>query len=88
MTLRGSPVRIRPNPSFLLQSASLEPFIGLLSDTRNMAKKKHNKDKKLHNAEEKLHNSHELDLSRQEVVDLQPEEEVEGGPVIVAKAPS
>jgi hypothetical protein len=53
-----------------------------------MAKKKHNKDKKLHNAEEKLHNSHELDLSRQEVVDLQPEEEVEGGPVIVAKAPS
>jgi hypothetical protein len=53
-----------------------------------MAKKKHNKDKKLHNAEEKLHNSHELDLSWQEVVDLPPEYEAEGGSVIVAKAPS
>jgi hypothetical protein len=50
--------------------------------------KKHNKDKKLHNSEEKLHNSHELDLSWQEVVGLQPEEEVEGGPVIMAKTPS
>jgi hypothetical protein len=37
-----------------------------------MAKKKHNKDKK-------LHNSHELDLSWQETVDLQPEDELEGG---------
>jgi hypothetical protein len=44
-----------------------------------MAKKKHNKDKKLHNSEEKLHNSHELDLSWQETVDLQPEDELEGG---------
>jgi hypothetical protein len=35
-----------------------------------MAKKKHNKDKK-------LHNSNELDLSWQEEVDLQPEDEVE-----------
>jgi hypothetical protein len=42
----------------------------------------------MHNSEEKLHNSHELDLSRQEVVDRQPEEEVEGGSIIVAKAPS
>src|SRR5665647_499013 len=44
-----------------------------------MAKKKHNKDKKLHNSDEKLHNSNELDLSWQETVDLQPEDELEGG---------
>jgi len=44
-----------------------------------MVKKKHNEDKKLHNFDEKLHNSHELDLSWQESVDLQPEDEVEGG---------
>jgi hypothetical protein len=29
----------------------------------------------LHNSDEKLHNSHELDLSWQEAVDLQPEDE-------------
>ena len=44
-----------------------------------MAKKEHNKDKKLHNIDEKLHNSNELDLTWQEEVDLQPEDEVEGG---------
>ncbi len=44
-----------------------------------MVKKKHNKDKKLHNSDEKLHNSNELDLSWQETVDLQPEDELEGG---------
>jgi hypothetical protein len=44
-----------------------------------MAKKKHNEDKKLHNFDEKLHNSNKLDLSWQEEVDLQPEDEVEGG---------
>jgi integrase len=49
------------------------------SDTRIMVKKKHNKDKKLHNFDEKLHNSNELDLAWQEEVDLQPEDEVEGG---------
>ena len=81
LTLRRSPVRIQPTQSFFLQSATLEPFIGLLSDTRNMAKKKHNKDKK-------LHNSYELDVSWQEVVVIQPEEELQGGSVIVAKAPS
>jgi hypothetical protein len=35
-----------PAEPIFLQSATLEPFIGLLSDTRNMAKKKHNKDKR------------------------------------------
>jgi len=44
-----------------------------------MAKKEHNKDRKLHNSDEKLHNSYELDLNWQEAVDLQPEDEVEGG---------
>ena len=44
-----------------------------------MVKKKHNKDKKLHNSDEELHNSHELDLSWQEAVDLQPEDEKEDG---------
>jgi hypothetical protein len=88
LTWRRSPVRIRPSSSFFLQSATLEPFIGLLSDTRNMAKKKHNSEEKLHNSEEKLHSSHELDLSWQEVVDLLPEDEAEGSSVIVAKAPS
>ena len=33
-------------------------------------------------------NSHELDLSWQEVVDLPPEDEAEGGSVVVAKAHS
>ena len=50
---------------------------------RIMAKKKHNKDKKLHNFDEKLHNSdvvnNEPDLSWQERVDLEPEDEVESG---------
>ncbi len=40
-----------------------------------MTKKKHDEDKK-------LHNSHELDLSWQEAVDLQPEDEKEDGPEI------
>ncbi len=44
-----------------------------------MAKKKHNKDKKLHNSDQKLHNSHEPDLTWQEMADLSPEDEVEGG---------
>jgi hypothetical protein len=44
-----------------------------------MAKKKDKKEKKLHNSDEKLHNSNELDLSWQETVDLQPEDELEGG---------
>ena len=88
LTWRRSPVRIRPSPSFFLHSEALEPSIGHLSEAIIVSKKEHNKDKKLHNAEEKLHNSHELDLSRQEIVDRQPEEEVEGGSVIVAKAPS
>ena len=44
-----------------------------------MAKKKPNKDKKLHKFDEKLHNNHKLDLSWQETVDLQPEDELEGG---------
>src|SRR5665647_3546905 len=79
LTWRRSPVRIRPSPSFFLKSATLEPSIGGLSDTRIMAEKKHNKDEKLHNSDEKLHNSHELDLSWQETVDLLPEDEVEGG---------
>jgi hypothetical protein len=62
-----------------LQSDILEPFIKGFSDSSFMAKKKHNKDKKLHNSDEKLHNSNELDLSWQETVDLQPEDELEGG---------
>ena len=49
------------------------------SDPRIMAKKEHNKDTKLHHVDEKLHNSVELDLTWQEEVDLQPEDEVEGG---------
>jgi integrase len=49
-----------------------------------MAEKKHNKDRKLHNFDEKLHNSDisdgdGLDLSWQEAVDLQPEDQAEGG---------
>ena len=72
LTWRRSPVRIRPSPSFFLQSHTFEPSIEAFSDTRIMAEKKHNKDKK-------LHNSHELDLSWQETVDLLPEDEVEGG---------
>ena len=72
LTWRRSPVRIRPSPSFFLESHTFEPSIEAFSDTRIMAEKKHNKDKK-------LHNSHELDLSWQETVDLLPEDEVEGG---------
>ena len=79
LTWRRSPVRIRPSPSFFLESHTFEPSIEAFSDTRIMAEKKHNKDKKLHNFDEKLHNSHELDLSWQETVDLLPEDEVEGG---------
>src|SRR5665647_1096114 len=78
-TRRRSGVRIAPGPSFFLQSDTLETSIGAFSDTRIMAKKKHNKDKKLYNFDEKLHNSNELDLTWQEEVDLQPEDEVEGG---------
>src|SRR5664279_3690757 len=65
LTWRRSPVRIRPSPSFFLQSHTFEPSIEAFSDTRIMAEKKHN--------------SHELDLSWQETVDLLPEDEVEGG---------
>jgi hypothetical protein len=79
LTWRRSPVRIRPSPSFFLQSHTFEPSIEAFSDTRIMAEKKHNKDKKLHNSDEKLHNSDELDLSWQETVDLLPEDEDEGG---------
>ena len=64
---------------FFLQSDMLERSDLAFSDTRIMVKKKHNKDKKLHNFDEKLHNSNELDLAWQEEVDLQPEDEVEGG---------
>ncbi|MEI7826771.1 MAG: hypothetical protein WCI87_03115 [Euryarchaeota archaeon] len=71
-TRRRSAVRIRPSPSFFLQSEALKLAIEAFSDTRIMVKKKHNSD-------EKLHNSNELDLSWQETVDLQPEDEVEGG---------
>jgi hypothetical protein len=78
LTWRRSPVRIRPSPSFFLESATLEPSNGAFSDTRIMAQKKH-KDKKLHNSDEKLHNSRELDLSWQETVDLLPQDEDEGG---------
>ncbi|HEY5140381.1 MAG TPA: hypothetical protein VIJ25_13860 [Methylococcales bacterium] len=78
-TRRRSGVRIAPGPSFFLQSDTLETSIGAFSDTRIMAKKKHKKDKKLYNFDEKLHNSNELDLTWQEEVDLQPEDEVEGG---------
>jgi hypothetical protein len=49
---------------------------------RIMTRNKHNKDKKLHNSNEKLHNSHEPDLTRQEMTDLSPEDEIEGGPEI------
>jgi len=42
-------------------------------------KKEHNKDKKLHSSDEKLHNSYELDLSWQEAVDLQSEDEGDDG---------
>jgi glycosyltransferase involved in cell wall biosynthesis len=79
LTWRRSPVRIRPSPSFFLESAKLEPSNGAFSDTRIMAQKKHNKDKKLHNSDEKLHNLNELDLSWQETVDLLPQDEDEGG---------
>ena len=44
-----------------------------------MTRNKHNKDKKLHNSDEKLHNSHEPDLTWQEMTDLSPEDDVEGG---------
>ncbi|MGD0171023.1 MAG: hypothetical protein ABSB81_02685 [Halobacteriota archaeon] len=44
-----------------------------------MAKKKHKEDKKLHNSDEKLHNSHEPELTWQEMTDLAPEDEIEGG---------
>ena len=44
-----------------------------------MAKKKHNEDKKLHNSDEKLHNSDAPDLTWQEITDLSPEDEIEGG---------
>ena len=33
----------------------------------------------MHNFDEELHNNHELDLSWQETVDLQPEDETDGG---------
>ena len=57
LTWRRSPVRIRPSPSFFLQSDTLQTSIGPLSEARIVAKKRHNEDKKLHNSEEKLHNS-------------------------------
>jgi len=57
----------------------LETSDRAFSDTRIMVKKKHNKDKKLHNFDEKLHNLNEPDLTWQEEVDLQPEDDVEGG---------
>ena len=44
-----------------------------------MSRNKHNKDKKLHNFDEKLHNSHEPDLTWQEMTDLSPKDESEGG---------
>jgi hypothetical protein len=47
-----------------------------------MARNKHNKDTKLHNSDEKLHNSQEPDLTWQEITDLSPEDEIEGGPEI------
>jgi hypothetical protein len=42
------------DPSFFLESATLEPSIEAFSNTKIMAKKKHNKDKKLHNFNEKF----------------------------------
>jgi len=36
----------------------------------------------LHNSDEKLHNYHELHLTWQEITDLSPEDEIEGGPEI------
>src|SRR5659263_56605 len=63
---------------FFLQSDMLETSDRVFSNRRIMGKK-HNKGKKLHNFDEKLHNSNELDLTWQEEVDLQPEDEVEGG---------
>ena len=74
-----SPVRIRASPSFVLQSATLEPSIEAFSVARIMTRNKHNKDKKLHNSDEKLHNSHEPDLTWQEMTDLSPEDDVAGG---------
>ena len=68
----------RAHRSFL-QSDILETSDRAFSDTRIMVKKKHNKDKKLHNFDEKLHNLNEPDLTWQEEVDLQPEDDVEGG---------
>ena len=62
-TRRRSPVRIRPSPLSFFQSVALEPFIEGFSDSRIMAKKKHDEEKKLHNSHEKLHNSHEPDLT-------------------------
>ena len=62
-TRRRSPVRIRPSQLSFFQSVALEPFIEGFSDSRIMAKKKHNEEKKLHNSHEKLHNSHEPDLT-------------------------
>jgi hypothetical protein len=47
-----------------------------------MTGNKHNKDKKLHNSDEKLHNSDDPDLTWQEMTDLSPEDEIEGGPEI------
>jgi hypothetical protein len=64
---------------FFCGSETLKPSILDLSDTRFIAKKKPHKDKKLHNFDEELHNNHELDLSWQETVDLQPEDETDGG---------
>ena len=40
-------------PIFFFQSVALEPFIEGFSDSRIMAKKKHNEEKKLHNSHEK-----------------------------------
>ena len=76
------PVRIRPSPSFFLQSDTLEPSIEAFSLARIMTRNKHTKDKKLHNSDEKLHNSHEPDLTWQEMTNLSPEDEIEGGPEI------
>ena len=49
LTLRRSPVRSRPSPSFFLQSVTLKLSVEAFSDRTIMVKKKHNKDKKVHN---------------------------------------
>jgi hypothetical protein len=75
-TRRRSGVRIASSPSLFLQTAALEPSINVFSDTRIMAKKRHNKDKKLHNSDVV---KDEPDISWQERVDLVPEDETESG---------